>query len=255
MNIECDLTGRVAVVTGASSGIGEQTARAFDAAGAVVALVARREDRLKAIAADIRSSGGDALVFPADVTDAEAVAAVAEAVRGELGTVGIVFNNAGIMLPGAARDLAGADTVRQVALNVTALNTVVAVFADQLVEAAGAQGTADLVNVASIAGRRPFPGFVAYSASKAYVVQLSATLRAELGPKNVRVTAVEPGIVATELQSHIQNEAIRDRLAGTRASIDWLEAEDIAELVTFTVSRPPRVSLPELPVLPTRQAG
>jgi NADP-dependent 3-hydroxy acid dehydrogenase YdfG len=159
------------------------------------------------------------------------------------------------MLPGAARDLAGADTVRQVALNVTALNTVVAVFADQLVEAAGAQGTADLVNVASIAGRRPFPGFVAYSASKAYVVQLSATLRAELGPKNVRVTAVEPGIVATELQSHIQNEAIRDRLAGTRASIDWLEAEDIAELVTFTVSRPPRVSLPELPVLPTRQAG
>lgn len=253
MEIGCDLTGRVAVVTGASSGIGEHAARAFAASGAAVALIARRAERLEEIAAGIRSTGAVARAYPADVTSAQAVAEVADQVRGELGAAGIVFNNAGIMLPGAARDLADTTTNRQVELNIAALNTVIGVFADQLVEAAAAFGVADLVNTASIAARQPFPGFPAYAASKAYVRHLSATLRSELGAKNVRVTALEPGIVATELQSHIENDAIRDRLAGTREQIDWLEPGDIAELVVYVVSRPPRVSLLELPILPTRQ--
>jgi NADP-dependent 3-hydroxy acid dehydrogenase YdfG len=253
LKINCDLSGRVAVVTGASSGIGEHTAQALAAAGANVALIARRVDRLEKLADDIRGTGGTAQAYPVDITDINALTAAAEQIRRDVGTVSIVFNNAGIMLPGTAQQLAGPDTDRQVELNISALNTVIGVFTDQLVESAATHGCADLVNTASLAGRQPFRGFSAYAASKAYVVHLTATLRPELGAKNVRVTAVEPGIVATELQNHIENSEIRDRIADAQASIDTLEPSDIAELVTFVVSRPPRVNLPEVPILPTRQ--
>jgi NADP-dependent 3-hydroxy acid dehydrogenase YdfG len=154
MKIDCDLSGRVAVVTGASSGIGEQTARAFAAAGATVALAARRVERLNKMVSEIRDAGGVAAAHPVDVTDPDAVTAVAARIREEPVAAGIVFNNAGIMLPGTAGQLAGPDSARQVELNITALNTVIGAFADQLVESATAHGCADLVNTVSIAGRQ-----------------------------------------------------------------------------------------------------
>jgi NADP-dependent 3-hydroxy acid dehydrogenase YdfG len=249
------LAGRVAVITGASSGIGEQTARELARQGAAVALLARRAERLEAIAADIASAGGRAITCSVDVTDTAALKEAASRVRSELGPTGIVFNNAGIMLPTPISDSSAEASDRQIALNIVGLNNTVRAFADQLISSAAHAGVADLVNTASIAAKTVFPTFSVYAASKAYVVHYGNTLRAELGPKNVRVTTIEPGIVETELQSHIDDERVRARLQGTRQAIDWLKAEDVAALVAFVVAQPARVNLAEVAILPTRQVA
>jgi NADP-dependent 3-hydroxy acid dehydrogenase YdfG len=249
------LAGRVAVITGASSGIGEQTARALARQGAVVALLARRAERLEAIASEIRSAGGQAKAYPVDVTDAAALNAVATKIQEELGAAGIVFNNAGIMLPTPLASDSAEPSSRQVELNISALNNTVQAFAQQLIASAAKVGVADLVNTASIAAKMVFPTFSVYAASKAYVVHYSSNLRAELGPKNVRVTIIEPGIVETELQSHIDDERVRARLQGTRQAIEWLKPEDVASLVAFVVGQPSRVNLAEVAILPTRQVA
>jgi NADP-dependent 3-hydroxy acid dehydrogenase YdfG len=253
MSTTGSLTGRVAVVTGASSGIGEQTARALARQGAVVALLARRADRLAAIAAEIAAEGGQAKAYPVDVTDASALKTVASRVQAELGAAGIVFNNAGIMLPTPVAGDSSEAADRQVALNITALNNTVQAFVQQLISSAASVGVADLINTASIAAKMTFPTFSVYAGSKAYVVHYGNNLRAELGPKNVRVTTIEPGIVETELQSHIDDERVRARLQGTRQAIDWLKPEDVASLVAFVVGQPSRVNLAEVAILPTRQ--
>jgi NADP-dependent 3-hydroxy acid dehydrogenase YdfG len=123
------------------------------------------------------------------------------------------------------------------------------------VRTAAADGVADLVNTASVAGRTLFPTFSVYAASKAYVIHLGNNLRAELGPKDVRVTTIQPGIVGTELQSHIDDENVRGRLAATRDTIEWLTPQDVAEVVAYAVGLPARVNLPEITILPTRQTA
>ena len=253
MSSSAELSGRVAVVTGASSGIGEQIARTFAARGASVALLARREGRLEAIVKDITASGGTAASYPVDLTDAAATTAVAGEIARELGDAGIVVSNAGIMLPTPLGDLNPPDWSRQVELNIGAVNNTLIAFTEQLVRSAAATGVADLVNTASFAGRSVFPTFSVYAASKAYVIHLGNNLRAELGPKNVRVTTMQPGIVGTELQSHIADENVRTRLAATRDTIEWLIPQDIADVVAYAVGLPARVNLPEITVLPTRQ--
>ena len=249
------LAGRVAVVTGASSGIGEQTARELARHGASVALLARRRERLEAIAADIAAAGGRAIACCVDVTDAAALAQAAASVRSELGTAGIVFNNAGLMLPTPVASASSEPTDRQVALNIVGFNNTVRVFVEQLISSAAETGVADLVNTASIAAKTVFPTFSVYAASKAYVAHYGNNLRAELGPRNVRVTTIAPGIVETELQSHIADEHVRARLQGTRQAIEWLKAEDVAALVAFVVAQPARVHLSEIAIVPTRQAA
>jgi NADP-dependent 3-hydroxy acid dehydrogenase YdfG len=249
-----NLNGRIAVITGASSGIGEHTARALAARGATVALLARRVDKLDAIVKDIKDTGGKAAAYAVDVTDSAALMAVAAAIKAELGTASIVFNNAGIMLPTPIADRREDQWRSQVDLNISALNTVISAFVDQLVESGQSAGVADLINTASIAGKNVFPTFSVYAASKAYVIHLGNNLRCELGPKDVRVTTIEPGIVDTELQSHIPDQNAKDRLAGTRKTVQWLTPADIAEVVSFTVSLPRHVNLSEIAILPTRQA-
>jgi len=160
------LAGRVAVVTGASSGIGEQTARELARHGASVALLARRRERLEAIAADIAAAGGRAIACCVDVTDAAALAQAAASVRSELGTAGIVFNNAGLMLPTPVASASSEPTDRQVALNIVGFNNTVRVFVEQLISSAAETGVADLVNTASIAAKSVFPTFSVYAASK-----------------------------------------------------------------------------------------
>jgi len=253
MNSSHELAGRVAVVTGASSGIGEHTAIALAARGAAVALIARRADRLAALAERIRQAGGRAAAFATDVTDAAALDATAAQVRDALGPTGIVFNNAGVMLPTPVTGADAAPWEQQVDLNIRGLNHTVRAFVPQLIEAAAAQGVADLVNTASIAARTLFPTFSVYAASKAYVTHFGNTLRAELGPRNVRVTTLEPGIVDTELQGHIADERVRERLQGTRQTVEWLQPQDIAELVCFVARQPARVNLAQIAILPTRQ--
>ena len=255
MSSNAPLAGRVAVVTGASSGIGEHTARELARCGATVALLARRGERLRAIAAEIEKAGGRARAYPIDVTDAAALKTVAASIKAELGLAGIVFNNAGVMLPTPVSGDNAASSGRQVELNISALNHTVQAFVSQLIESASSAGVADLINTASIAAKNVFPTFSVYAASKAYVAHYGSNLRAELGPRNVRVTTIEPGIVETELQSHIEDERVRARLQGTRQAIEWLTPADVAAVVAFIVAQPPRVNLAEIAILPTRQVA
>jgi NADP-dependent 3-hydroxy acid dehydrogenase YdfG len=250
-----NLTDRVAVVTGASSGIGAATAQRLAASGAKVAVLARRADRLETLAKEINQAGGTALALPVDVTDPEALRTAASQVAAELGTTNLLFNNAGVMLPAPVDELPVEQWQRQIDLNVTGLMNAIGAFVPQLVAAAAATGVADLVNTSSIAAQNIFPNFAVYSGTKAYVTHLSRTLRAELGAKNVRVAAIEPGIVGTELQDHVTDTGVLTWLEGTRQDITWLNPEDVAEAVTFLVSQPAHVNLQQVTIMPTRQAS
>lgn len=219
------LSGRVAVVTGASSGIGEATAKRLAASGATVAVLARRADRLDRL------------------------------VAAELGTADVLINNAGVMLPAPVDEAPLEQWQRQIDLNISGLMNVIGAFVPQLIDAAAAGGVADLVNTSSIAAQNIFPTFAVYSGTKAYVTHMSRTLRAELGSKNVRVSAVEPGIVGTELQGHVTDAAALEWLEDTRQQIDWLAPEDVADAIEFLVSQPARVNVQQLTIMPTRQAS
>ncbi|AZP16054.1 SDR family oxidoreductase [Streptomyces aquilus] len=249
------LSGRVAVVTGASSGLGEATAEHLAALGARVAVLARRAGRLDDLVARIEKNGGQALALSVDVTDAAAVQAAADRVAAELGGADLLFNNAGVMLPAPVEELATEQWRQQIDLNVNGLMNAIAAFTPQLVASAAERGVADLINTSSIAAQNVFPTFAVYSATKAYVSHLSRHLRVELGPKNVRVSALEPGIVGTELQGHVTDEGARAWLDGARESMEWLVPQDIAETVGFIASLPPRVNVQQVTVMPTGQAN
>ncbi|AWW43550.1 SDR family oxidoreductase [Streptomyces cadmiisoli] len=245
------LAGRIAVVTGASSGIGEATARQLAARGAKVALLARRADRLQDLADKIEKTGGTALALSVDVTDADAVGAAAERIRRDLGTVDLLVNNAGVMLPAPVEELRTDQWQRQIDLNITGLMNVFGAFLPQLVAAGTERGVADLVNVSSIAAKNIFPNFAVYSATKAYVTQLSRHLRAELGEKHVRVSAIEPGMTHSELHDHVTDRGVQEWTAGIHDIM--LHSEDIAETIVFTVSLPPRANLQQVTIMPTGQ--
>ncbi|WP_067833884.1 SDR family oxidoreductase [Nocardia lijiangensis] len=247
------LAGRVAVVTGASSGIGAATAKRLAASGATVALLARRADRLELLAKEIERAGGTALALTVDVTDAQALRTAAERVAAELGTADLLFNNAGVMLPAPVEELPVEQWQRQIDLNVTGLMNAIGAFVPQLIAAAADKGVADLVNTSSIAAQNLFPTFAVYSGTKAYVTHLSRTLRAELGAKDVRVSAIEPGIVGTELQNHVTNAGALEWLEGSKQEMTWLDPEDIAEAVNFLASQPAHVNLQQVTIMPTRQ--
>jgi NADP-dependent 3-hydroxy acid dehydrogenase YdfG len=247
------LAGRVAVVTGASSGIGAASAERLAELGARVAVLARRAERLDDLVARIGKNGGQALALSADVTDGTAVRAAADRVAAELGGADLLFNNAGVMLPAPIEELAADQWQHQIDLNITGLMNVIGAFVPQLVEAAAERGVADLINTSSIAAQNIFPNFAVYSATKAYVTHLSRHLRAELGPKNVRVSAIEPGIVGTELQSHVTDEGALAWLAGSKEEMEWLTPEDVAQTVGFVAGLPPRVNLQQVTIMPTGQ--
>ncbi|WP_369142208.1 SDR family oxidoreductase [Streptomyces sp. R44] len=249
------LSGRVAVVTGASSGIGEATAEHLAALGARVVVLARRADRLEELVARIEKDGGHATALAVDVTDAAAVRAAAERVASACGGADLLFNNAGVMLPAPVEELATEQWQRQIDLNITGLMNVIGAFTPQLVAAAAERGVADLVNTSSIAAQNIFPNFAVYSATKAYVTHLSRHLRAELGAKNVRVSAIEPGIVGTELQSHVTDEGALAWLEDSKATMEWLTPEDVAQTVGFVASLPARANLQQVTIMPTAQAG
>jgi NADP-dependent 3-hydroxy acid dehydrogenase YdfG len=247
------LAGRVAAVTGASSGIGAATARALAAAGASVAVLARRADRLEVLVKDIETGGGTAVALIADVTDAAAMRAAAAEAGSAFGPVDLLFNNAGVMLPAPVEELATEQWHHQIDLNISGLMNTLGAFIPQLIEAAASKGVADLISTSSIAAENIFPNFAVYSGTKAFVTQLSRTLRAELGAKDVRVSAIEPGIVGTELQSHVTDPGAQDWLAGSKETMTWLEPEDIAATVAFIAAQPARVNLQQVTIMPTRQ--
>ena len=237
--------GKIAVITGASSGIGEATARALVTAGYRVALLARRTDRINELAADL---GNNALAIEADVTDRDSILGAAEHVRAELGGADILINNAGLMLLGPFSSEQRGDYRRMVETNLLGAITTTEVFLDQLREGGG-----DLINISSVAGRTARPTNGVYAATKWGINGWSESLRQELQPE-IRVTVIEPGAVATELTSHITHESTRE---ATEAFVKELaiRPEDIAEVILFAVSRPRRVTLNEILVRPTAQSG
>ncbi|WP_066955384.1 SDR family oxidoreductase [Streptomyces lushanensis] len=249
------LHGRVAVITGASSGIGEASAEHLSALGAKVAVLARRADRLDDLVTRVDKNGGTALALTADVTEAEEMLSAADQVEAELGSADLLFNNAGVMLPAPIEELRTDQWRQQIDVNVSGLMNTIGAFTPQLVRAADERGVADLINTASIAAQNIFPNFAVYSGTKAYVTHLSRHLRVELGPKKVRVAAIEPGLVGTELQSHVTDQGAQDWLAGSKEAMEWLTPEDIAETVGFIATQPPRVNLQQVTIMPTGQSS
>ncbi|MGB3484843.1 MAG: SDR family oxidoreductase [Mycobacterium sp.] len=248
------LTGRIAFVTGASSGIGEATAFRLASLGAHVAVAARRADKLDALVLRIREAGGTALSVPLDVTDRDAVLAAARHVSDELGPVDLVFNNAGVQLISAVEDVMFGQWQQQIDLNISGVMNVIGAFVPQLIESAAQGKPADLITTSSIAATRVLEKFSVYSGTKAYVSQLTRLLRVELGRKMVRVCTIEPGMVDTELPSHVTDPDASRLMADLINDIDVLTADDIAETVGFIAAVPRHVNLTEITVLPTQQA-
>jgi len=248
-----NLEGRVAVITGASSGIGEATARALASRGARVALLARRKDKLEALNNAIRQADGQSAIWQIDVTDRKAVERAAAEIVEKFGRVDIVVNNAGVMLPNPIEAHRVEQWQQQIDLNISGLMNVIGAFTAPLLKAGAGTGPADLVNISSIAARNIFPYFAVYSGTKAFVTHLSVHLRAELGSKGVRVTSIEPGIVGTELKDHVDFQGALDWLEGSRSQMEWLKSEDVAEAIAFTVSLPKRVNLQQVTIMPTAQ--
>ncbi|MEU0006459.1 SDR family oxidoreductase [Streptomyces sp. NPDC006314] len=249
-----NLSGRTAVVTGAASGIGEAVALQLAAAGARVALLARRADRLQALVQRIRAGGGQALAVAADVTDDASVEAARHLVHETFGAVDLVVNNAGVMLPNPIDEGRFDEWQRMLDTNVAGVLRIIRAFAADLV-AAGAEGrTADLVNVSSIGAHVPFPNYAVYGATKAAVTYLSQSLRTEFGPRDVRVTNIEPGLTETELKTHVDSAELSGQLDGMFEAIGALGAADVADVVAYAASRPRHVNLRQMIVLPTRQA-
>ncbi|MBE3011370.1 SDR family oxidoreductase [Microbispora sp. NEAU-D428] len=249
-----NLAGRVAVVTGAASGMGEATARLLAASGAKVALLARRADRLEDLVRKIAADGGTALAVTADVTRDDSVTAAVDRVHAEFGPVDLVVNAAGVMLPNPIDDGRLDEWTRMLDTNIAGVLRVTRAFTADLLTAAAEGRTADLVNISSIGAHLVFPGYAVYGATKAALTHLSTNLRAEFGPRGVRVTNIEPGLTATELGDHVDSPELGAQLAGMFQVITPMTAEEIADLIGYTVSRAKHVNLRQVVVLPTNQA-
>jgi len=248
------LDGTVALVTGASSGIGEATARLLSEKGAAVAIAARRKDRLERLAGEIKGKGGRALVLETDVTDPDQAIAAVERAVAELGRLDTLINNAGVMLLGPAAEAPLEEWERTVDLNLKGLLYCTHAALPHLLAAAEQEPrrVADLVNISSVAGRKANAGSGIYNLSKFGVGAFSESLRMELAKRHVRVSLVEPGFVKTELSNHIR-DGIRETARQRYVGVELLESEDIADAIAYIVTRPRRMAVNELLVRPTEQ--
>jgi NADP-dependent 3-hydroxy acid dehydrogenase YdfG len=246
------LEGTVALVTGASSGIGAATAAALAAHGATVALAARRKDRLDAVAGDIRGSGGGALVIEADITDERQAIEAIERTVGELGRLDTLINNAGVMLLGPAAEAPLSEWQRMVEINLLGLLYCTHAALPHLLRAASDEPrhVADIVNISSVAGRVARLGNSVYSLTKHGVGAFSESLRQEFTKRYVRSSLVEPGAVATELAGHNRPEVLENIKSQFGQTMD---ADDIADAITYIVTRPRHVSINEILIRPTEQ--
>jgi NADP-dependent 3-hydroxy acid dehydrogenase YdfG len=243
------LDGKVAVVTGASSGIGEATVRALAAEGAAVVAGARRKERLDGLVDEVTREGAKAVAVECDVTDEEQAHDLVHRAVEEYGRIDILVNNAGVMLLSTVGKGLSDQWRQMFEVNVMGLLYVT----DAAIEHMKGQHSGHLVNISSVAGRkvtRDSSGV--YAGTKHAVGAVSEGLRQELLEDNIRVTIVEPGAVATELPDHITDEDARESLSGL-LKLERLQAEDIAEAVVYAVTQPERVSVNEILIRPTQQ--
>ncbi len=243
------LDGKVALVTGASSGIGEATAFALAQEGASVAIAARRADRLEALAKRITDGGGKALVIVADIADEAQARDMTGKAQAEFGRIDILVNNAGVMLLGP---IDGADTEdwrRMVNLNVLGLMY----CTHAALPLMKTQGGGHIVNVSSVAGRTARATVGVYNATKWGVGAFSEALRQEVSNDKIRVTIIEPGLVATELTDHITHEETKQGIKAWVGSITPLTSEDIAASIVYAVTQPAHVNVNEILIRPVEQ--
>lgn len=238
------VTNRVAVITGASSGIGEALARVLVAQGYKAALLGRRLDRLASLADGL---GDGTIAIQADVTDRASLVCAAERVQRELGGADVLINNAGVMLTAPFASDKRSEHRQMVETNLLGAMTATEVFLDQLRARGG-----DLVNISSVAGRVAPAGFAAYSATKWGINGWSEALRVELQP-DIRVMVIEPDAVATELSDHISHNESKKVAQDYRDNVA-MPAQDLAEVVAFALGRPKRITLNEILVRPTVQS-
>ena len=244
------MSDQVAVVTGASSGIGAATAIALAREGYAVALAARREDRINQICEDISSGGGRALAVPTDIGSEDEARALIEMAKSELGGVDVLVNNAGVMLLGPVQG-ADVDEWRQM-IDVNVLGLLYATHA--AIPAMQERGGGHIVNLSSVAGRTARAGAAVYNLTKWGVGAFSEALRQEVLHSNIRVTIIEPGFVDTELQGHNTNPMVVEGIKKERERLgDALQAEDIANAILYAVKQPKHVSINEVLVRPTQQ--
>ena len=243
------LEGKVAVVTGASSGIGEATVRALAAEGAAVVAGARRKERLDGLVEEVTQDGGKAIGVESDITDEEQAHYLVRRAVEEFGRIDILVNNAGVMLLSDVSKGLSDQWRTMFEVNVLGLLYATHVAIGYMKE----QGSGHLVNISSVAGRkvtRTSNGV--YAGTKFAVNAISEGLRMELLEDNIWVTIVEPGAVATELPDHITDEEARESLSGL-LSLERLQAEDIANAIVYAVTQPERVGVNEILIRPTQQ--
>ena len=242
------LEGKVAVVTGASSGIGEATVRALAAEGAAVVAGARRKERLDGLVEEVTRDGGKAIAVECDVTDEDQAHDLVRRAVEEYGRIDVLVNDAGVML--LSRIERGlSDQWRQM-FEVNVMGLLYAT--DAAIGHMKEQGSGHLINISSTAGREVRVTGGVYSGTKFAVVAISDGLRQELLGDNIRVTVVEPGVVRTELRTHITDEEAQQGMSRFEG-IEILEAEDIANAIVYAAVQPERVSINEVLIRPTRQ--
>ena len=252
---DAPLTGTVALVTGASSGIGEATALALAAQGASVVLGARRLDRLQALAQRIEADGGRALAVQADITDPAAARSLVEETVAHFGRLDTLVNNAGLMLLGPAVGAPLSDWEQMVQINVDGVLNCAHAALDHLLAAAqdSPRGVADMVNVSSTAGRQTRSGSAVYNLTKHAVGAFSDALRQEVTGRHLRVSLIEPGATDTELRDHLAEDQ-KAAQAKRFETMEPLQAPDIADAIAYIVTRPRHVAVNEMLVRPTEQA-
>ena len=241
MNSE-KLTGKVAIVTGASSGIGEATAIALALEGAKVAIVARRTQRLEALSQKIREMGGHALPIVTDITDQDSVSKMIHKTQSTWGQVDILINNAGVMLLGPIDGANIEDWRRMFNLNVLGLMY----GTHAVLPIMKAQGSGHIINISSLAGRTIMAGLGVYSATKWAVNVFSEALRQEVHKNNIRVTIIEPGLVKTELPQHITHTDTKNWVLEVYQSVKNLSTNDIATAIIYAITQPAHVNVNEM---------
>jgi NADP-dependent 3-hydroxy acid dehydrogenase YdfG len=243
------LDGKVAVITGASAGIGAATAIALAAEGAYVAIAARRADRLNEVAQKIEASGGKVLQVITDVTDEAQVQNLIAKTKETFGRIDILVNNAGIAIVGQIANANTNDWRKMIDVNIFGVLYATHAVLPTLLE----QKSGHIVNVSSVAGRTVRAGIGLYNLTKWGVNAFSEALRLEVTPQNIRVTVVEPGMVNTEIDQHISDPVAYEKSQTLRKSITPLESEDIANAIVYAVTQPERVDVNEIMIRPTTQ--
>ena len=238
---------KVVVITGASSGLGEATARMLAALGAAVVLGARRQPRIDALAAELQAAGGRALALPTDVTDAGQVQALVDAGAARFGRVDVMINNAGVMPHSLLERRRLDDWNRMIDVNLKGVLHGIAAVLPLMRE----RRSGHIINVSSVAGHKVRPGSAVYAATKHAVRVISEGLRMEVKPYNIRTTVISPGAVATELPSSITEP---DVAANVRKIYELaIDADSFARAVVYAMSQPEDVDINEILFRPTAQ--